>query len=233
MRPDIRWRWRKRPFRIPHDGAMAWILAGSSRARRTRLHTERGQLLPAREWTPAAVTLVRRLTATTQTGPWLAPPAVRWLDRTMQPSWSVFEFGSGTSTAWLASRCKSILSVEDDPEWHARTISLCEQRALSNYDVRLCQCAAWIALLRSCPEDSFDLALVDGNDVPECSRLDCLRAASDRIRPNGFILLDDSDRDRYASADKILAGWAVRRFVGVKARPWLAVETSVFQRPRA
>src|SRR5262245_58674086 len=52
--------------------------------------------------------------------PWLTHPAIEWLDSVIGPDDTVFEWGSGASTAWFAQRAKSVVSVEHDQTWIAR-----------------------------------------------------------------------------------------------------------------
>lgn len=49
--------------------------------------------------------------------PWIARGAIRFLERIMKKEWRGFEFGTGTSTPWYASRLKSLVAVEHNPKW--------------------------------------------------------------------------------------------------------------------
>lgn len=48
--------------------------------------------------------------------PWFTYPAIEYLDSLDLSKANVFEWGSGNSTAYLASRCSSIESVQSDEE---------------------------------------------------------------------------------------------------------------------
>ncbi len=52
--------------------------------------------------------------------PWISLGAIRFLKRFLQPKMQVFEYGSGGSTVFFASRCERIVSVEDDADWARR-----------------------------------------------------------------------------------------------------------------
>ena len=54
-----------------------------------------------------------------------------------------------------------------------------------------------------------------------------------KVRPGGFLLLDDSDRPGYAEAFELLDGWRERRFTGVKDEWPEACETTIFRRSPA
>lgn len=51
--------------------------------------------------------------------PWITYPALRLLERVVQPDFRVFEYGAGHSSLWWASRVAHVTSVEHDPLWAA------------------------------------------------------------------------------------------------------------------
>ena len=81
------------------------------------------------------------------------------------------------------------------------------------------------------PDESFDLVVVDFLEAPTVTRIDALRPAMRKVRPGGYLLLDDSDRPGYADADELMEGWRERRFTGVKDEWPEACETAIFRRP--
>jgi hypothetical protein len=96
----------------------------------------------------------------------------------------VLELGGGESTGFWAARTKSVLTFETDPQW-AKTL---EAKALPGVTVRASTAvtlAADIARLDS----RFDIIVVD----PSANRHACARAALPRLKPGGFVLLDNSD----------------------------------------
>ncbi len=50
--------------------------------------------------------------------PWLTMPAVAFLDERLRADLTLFEYGSGGSTAWYARRVKQITAVEHDRHWY-------------------------------------------------------------------------------------------------------------------
>lgn len=49
--------------------------------------------------------------------PWFTYSATRYLAGIVRPSYRVFEYGSGNSSRWWASRAAEVVSVEHDPLW--------------------------------------------------------------------------------------------------------------------
>jgi predicted O-methyltransferase YrrM len=196
-----------------------------------RFHTVRGPMglsgwlhFPAAWW--------RAKTRKTPERPWIVPAAVGWLGRRMRGEWSVLELGSGRSTVWFARRAGSVLSFEDNEYWHPRTKERLAEGGLSNVDLRLRAVEAFPAEVAALPDDSFDLVVVDFLEAPAVTRVDALEPAMEKVRPGGYLLLDDSDRPGYSEAFELLSGWRFRRFTGVKDEWPEACETGIFRRPR-
>jgi predicted O-methyltransferase YrrM len=160
----------------------------------------------------------------------MVPAAIGWLRRRIRGGWSILELGSGRSTAWFARRAGSVISFEDNEYWHRETAERLRSRGLE-VDLRLVPVEEFPAQAASLPDRSFDLVVVDFLEAPEVSRIDALRPAREKVRPGGYLLLDDSDRPGYAEAYELLAGWRERRFVGVKDEWPEACETAIFRRP--
>ena len=61
---------------------------------------------------------------------------------------------------------------------------------------------------RRCEDEAFDLVVVDFLESPEADRVDAVRVGRTKVRPGGYLLLDDSDRPAYAEAFELLDGLA-------------------------
>ena len=207
------------PLRGPHDPG----------ERASRFHTARGPM-PISGWIhyPAAWWTARR--GLTPDRPWIVPAAIGWLRRRIRRDWSILELGAGRSTAWLARRAGRVLSFEDNEFWFELARTRLAQDGLMNVDLRLRPVKEFPGEVGALPADAFDLAVVNFLESPQVTRIDCLKPAMKKVRPGGYLLLDDSDRRGYAQAYGLLAGWRVRRFTGVKDEWPEACETTIFRR---
>lgn len=117
--------------------------------------------------------------------PWYTYPAIEYLSQLDHGDSHVFEFGSGNSTLFWGRRAKSVISVENDPDW-SREIATrvgrapIELRLVENLD-------DYAATIRKA-DGPFDLIVVDGR-----RRYSCAREALSRLRPGGLIVLDNAD----------------------------------------
>ena len=173
-------------------GVVTRILRGSP-LHKTRFHDEKGNLVDpgGMVYAPAALaTAVLR----TAFGCRAAVPTISFRARKVIASLldeksRVVEFGSGMSTPWLARRCGFLLSIEDDPRWFGEVQALLAARGLAKVRLEMRDRETYAALT-GYPDAHFDFALVDGTD-----RAGCLRSVLPKLRPGGWIYLDNSDKD--------------------------------------
>jgi len=122
--------------------------------------------------------------------PWLTQQAIRFLGENLRPEMHGFEWGSGRSTVWLASRVKRMVSVEHDPQWYEAIRRKLAALQLS-VDYRLVskdKLDDYVGQIAEFPDGFFDFALIDGE-----SREGCLRAVARKVRRGGFVILDNAD----------------------------------------
>ncbi len=152
----------------------------------------------------------------------LADAAVHFLDRRLaeigkaRPA-RILEFGSGGSTLWIAER-GALVSVESDPEWFTIVQSALRAHCLTA-DLRLHPiplhpvCSAFQA-------DAFDVVLVDQEDFAGGRhRVACVEAARNLVAPGGVLMLDNSDRPKFAAAFEIMKDWPCETATQPVAKP--------------
>jgi predicted O-methyltransferase YrrM len=208
------------PLRGPHDPG----------TRAGRFHTARGPM-GAAGWLRYPAAWLRAKRGSTPERPWIVPAAIGWLRRRIRSDWSVLELGAGRSTVWLAWRAGRVLSFEDNGFWADETRKRIAELGLSNVELRARPVEELPRAVAELPEAEFDLVIVDFLESPEVTRIDALAPAMNRVKPGGYLLLDDSDRPGYAAAYELLEDWRERRFTGVKDEWPEACETSIFTRP--
>jgi hypothetical protein len=120
--------------------------------------------------------------------PWISYRAINYLDRLLSPTWNVLEFGAGMSTAWLASRCALVISIESNKMWYDAVSHMLTRQHISNVDLRLANSDDY-HILAGIGDGFFDFALVDG-----INRDKCMRTALSKVKRGGYVFLDNSDQ---------------------------------------
>ena len=164
--------------------------------------------------------------------PWWTFSAIDNIDRLMR-AWdgevSVFEYGCGASTAWLASRCARLRCVEHDEAFAMQIESRLE--GFENVTIRRVPAPTlpmgvtptapsrrhgmkgkefdeYVTAIRK-SGGPFDLIVIDGR-----ARVACLREAVNHVSDRGVILFDDSWREEYRTALGAV-GCHLRTFIGL------------------
>jgi hypothetical protein len=205
----------------------------ASDRRLTRFHTERGELMPLSAWAQLPRSVAGRLRRAEQHEPWMVPAAVERLDELIRPTWQVLEFGSGASTVWYAERAAHVVSLEDDRAWLEAVRERLGACAPERCDLRLVELPDFPSVAAEFAPDTFDLVIIDSNEAAGMTRSDCAAAARPLVKPGGLVVIDDSDIREFQPMLKLFDGWYAERFVGVKSRPLMAVETTILRRPPA
>jgi hypothetical protein len=133
--------------------------------------------------------------------PWWSFGATRAVEKFLQPEMTVFEFGSGGSSIFLASRVAQVTCVEDEEKWADLVRVEAARRGLGNLDVLFrpfdfhnAKDFGSSPYLASLGVELYDLIVVDGKEESEQVRDLCFWKAEECIRPGGLIVVDDSWR---------------------------------------
>lgn len=147
--------------------------------------------------------------------PLLCQEAIEFFDSIVGPDTTVFEFGSGASTLWLAQRAKHVMSVEHDEEWFDEV-----QRVLQEHYL---YAEVWLIpevekeyprAIQLLPGWSADIVFIDGLDR---TRHKCVMYAMEKIVPGGWLVLDDTSWPRLKPSLRLLAAWERTDYTGEKS----------------
>lgn len=186
--------------------------------------------------------------------PWIVFLAQKKLDKLVGSNNVCFEWGSGGSTLYFSRRIKNLISIEHDPQWYERVSSELQKRRRTNCDYRLIrpenfnngtiinnvlgkykstdQKLAGKIFYRYCrqitnfPSNYFDIVFVDGR-----ARVSCTALSIDKIKPHGWLVLDNSERVEYKEALVLLKDWRQLDFFGHGPYNKAKWQTSFFQKP--
>jgi len=156
--------------------------------------------------------------------PWITFGAKKYLDTLINIDTMVCEFGSGGSTLYLAKKVKKIISIEHDKAWADKIQQKLIRQQLKNCDLYTIEVnknqllknidngdnyKEYVAKIDSFPDHYFDLVFIDGR-----ARNECIKHALPKVKNNGYILLDNSERDEYNQGKELLKKYQVKNFYG-------------------
>ena len=123
--------------------------------------------------------------------PWFTYSSIHFISQKLKDnSFRVFEFGSGNSTIWFASRVNFIISIEHDREYYLKIKKKLSSFDNIQYDFRDLTENYSSSILEF--NDSFDIIIIDGRQ-----RVDCVRNSLKALKNDGVIIWDNSDRPEY------------------------------------
>ena len=156
--------------------------------------------------------------------PFISYAAFEFLTARVRRDMRVFEYGSGSSTLWWAARVAEVVAVENDPQWY----DIIGRQLPENGKLLLGSVAdgSYARAIRQVPQ-GFDVVVVDGRE-----RTECAREALTALSPEGIVIWDDSDRDRYREGIQEILAAGFRELDLVSMGPSTAVlhHTSVLYR---
>lgn len=139
-----------------------------------------------------------------QKKPWWTDESIAYVDEHLgrnQRMNAAFEWGSGASTHWLAARCGTVRTVEHDPSWATKAKELAAENSVVGVLEKKLDPNYEKAIERG-PGEQYDLVAVDGR-----RRVQCVHRAAQYVKHHGLLVLDDSQRERYAPALSFLREW--------------------------
>ena len=149
-----------------------------------------------------------------RTTPWLVQESIDFLKEYLTPESHVLECGAGGSTIWMLDTIgvDRLVSLEHDENWATAVRSAVPDN--SSLELRTCP-LPYHHLLKDYGDEEFDFILIDGRD-----RILCIEACRRLIKPGGYLMLDNSERERYQPADQLLEGWVKKTAVAKWNTAW-------------
>jgi len=147
--------------------------------------------------------------------PWMTYPAIEFLKNNLKPEHEIFEFGCGASTLFFSKRVKKVVGLETNPRWlgiineklqddknWTPSCDVVTSDSLSsivtpshNVKINLLEDGltnpAYENFAKNCGQ-KFDFIIIDS-----LKRFECAKNVIDALKPNGTIILDDSERKNY------------------------------------
>jgi hypothetical protein len=129
--------------------------------------------------------------------PWVTYPFIQFIAERLNADLDIFEFGSGNSTLYYANKTASVRSVEHDEFWYNKI----KNSMPSNVELFHCKLETGGDYCNYAAKTNrkYDVIIVDGRDRVNC----CINSLTS-LKPGGVVILDDSEREKYADGVNFL-----------------------------
>jgi hypothetical protein len=162
--------------------------------------------------------------------PWTSQASIKTFEKILTRDMIGFEYGSGNSTLFFSKHLKHLTSVEHNEAWFNIVKKKLSDQRIENVGYHFVPAKTelknstytfykdydltendftirkeyhdYFSFVNKYPDNHFDFIIVDGRARVEC----CLNAIP-KLKPGGFFVLDNSDRERYKPVFKVLASW--------------------------
>ncbi|HYJ38888.1 MAG TPA: hypothetical protein VEV87_09740 [Chitinophagaceae bacterium] len=208
-----------------------------------------------RYFSPWRKYLVKERNSVIDKQPWLTFPAIDFIKGVLNPGMRVFEFGSGGSTLFWAYRTKEVISVEHDEKWYLLMKQTLKEQKIGNVSYFFIppqneansigkdpgnpgdyissdeqykneSFKEYATSIDRYQPEFFDIILVDGRARPSC-----IAHALGKLKKNGYLVIDNSERNYYLEPFTFEApGWKVYRFYGPVPYTHSFSETTIIEK---
>lgn len=157
--------------------------------------------------------------------PWCSYPFIKFLAPRLKKTFDVFEYGSGNSTLWYASRVNTIKAVEHDKQWYEEVKSKLPSNASIVYRVLN---KGDYAKEVSADNKKYNIVIIDGRD-----RNNCVYESVKWLTDDGTIIYDNTQVPEYAESISHLLNSGFRKidFIGLLPIVSHNNTTTIFYRP--
>jgi hypothetical protein len=134
----------------------------------------------------ASYALARPVNKNGEPRPWVTHSFFDFIVPRLTSKLNIFEYGSGNSTLYYASKVNTVTSVESDEAWYR----LIEKKMPQNVSLFYKPQNMLEQYIESCKVQAkhFDLIIVDG-----LSRYECAKASLQGLNDQGVVVLDNSN----------------------------------------
>ena len=161
--------------------------------------------------------------------PWMSYGAIEFLQKTLKANDEIFEFGCGASTIFFAKRVKQVVALETSWIWFNIIKEKLKKAKINNVELILMKDGLTNINYENFAKNynqKFDIIIVDS-----LKRFLCAKNSIHALKPEGKIILDDSERKNY---QKIFDFFAANNFIredftGIAPGQLKIKSTSVFK----
>ena len=168
--------------------------------------------------------------------PWINYPTIQFMHHLLRKNMRVVEFGSGGSTIFFLKRGVHLTSIEHDEKWIENVRNKSYKKLQNNWTYHLIKpsneitnipsAESYLLPLDQLSDSSIDLFLIDGRH-----RVESIKKAINKIKPGGFLILDNCDRPEYSKSFEILANWSLNQVSCITNSSEFVTPAAIWKKP--
>lgn len=188
--------------------------------------------------------------------PWITYPAINYLKQNLAKNHIIFEYGAGTSTLFYQDKIKYLITIESNKYW----FNIINQKIINYYNIANCNNNSILAkfipnknlakfdqifiypkgaifLISNAQNNNLYQNFISDFDqifdyiiIDSLKRYDCSINSINKIKENGTVILDDSQRKSYDKIYNLMANnnFTLQNFPGIAPGQLKAKNTSFF-----
>ena len=148
----------------------------------------------------------------------------------------VVEFGAGGSSIFFLTRGVRLTTIEHDEKWIKNVRKNVSRKLQNNWDYHLIKPdneitnipspKSYLSPLDQLSDSSIDLFLIDGRH-----RIESIKRAMDKIKPEGYLILDNCDRPEYSKSFELLTDWSLKQISCITNSSEFVTPAAIWKKP--
>lgn len=165
--------------------------------------------------------------------PWYVKESINFLETVLTKDMNGFEWGGGMSSIWIAKRIKHLTTVENVVNWIKRIRRAKKEFNVTNLNViqKERNSKEYPNAINKFPDNHFDCIFVDAHQ-----RVQCINNAIKKLKPGGYLILDDAYWVTLIEVLKKLKDWETNVFElnlehEYKGHKYSKMDTRIYKKP--
>ena len=162
--------------------------------------------------------------------PWMTYPAIEFLKNNLNKNHEIFEFGCGASTLFFSRIVKKVVGLETNKRWFEIIQNMLAEKSRNNIVITLMEDGLennnYQSFAKNCGQ-KFDFIIIDS-----LKRFECAKNVIEALKPDGRIILDDSERKNYKKIFDFFAenNFQKQNFFGIAPGQLRIKNTTIFSK---
>jgi predicted O-methyltransferase YrrM len=168
--------------------------------------------------------------------PWINYTTIQFMHHLISKNMRVVECGAGGSSIFFLTRGVRLTSIEHNEKWIKIVRNKVDRKIQNNWDYHLIKsdngitnipsAESYLLPLDHLSDSSIDLFLIDGRH-----RVESVKKAINKIKPGGFLILDNCDRPEYAKSFELLTDWSLKKISCITNSSEFVTPAAIWKKP--